>query len=182
MISQPGQERRVDAKSQLLEQLHDPTRLRFIVAIAVLGIGYAVVYVPLDRSTTAAIRKTADSETRLSLANDVEQLRKQYQQVERRLPKHVDADEWVQYVLGFIRQSPLKLNSFSPGASKPLGPYQMFCLSIKLSGSLTDLDQLIEWLESNERLFRVESISLTPKAGSDGEEFNMDIAVLGVMG
>ena len=58
----------------------------------------------------------------------------------------------------------------------------MVFLSIKLSGSLADLDQFLAWLESNERLFRVESISLAPKAGSDGEEFNMDIAVLGVMG
>ena len=92
----------------------------------------------------------------MSLADDVEQLRKQYQQVEKRLPKHVDADEWVQYVLGAIRRSPLKLDSFSPGVTKALGPYQMVFLSIKLSGTLADLDQFLAWLESNERLFRVE--------------------------
>ena len=44
MIPTSGQERRADTKSQLLEQLHDPMHLRFIVAAAVLGIGYAVVY------------------------------------------------------------------------------------------------------------------------------------------
>jgi Tfp pilus assembly protein PilO len=182
MIPTPGQERRTDTKSQLLEQLHDPTRLRFIVAAAVLGIGYAVVYLPLDSGTTAATCQLADAEKRLSLADDVEQLRKQYRQVEKRLPKQVDADEWVQYVLAAIRRSPLKLDSFSPGVIKPLGPYQMVFLSIKLSGSLADLDRFLAWLESNERLFRVEGINLGPKAGSDGEEFNMDIGVLGVMG
>ena len=109
-------------------------------------------------------------------------MRKQYRQVEKRLPKRVDADEWVQYVLGGIRRSPLKLDSFSPGVTKPLGPYQMVFLSIKLSGTLTDLDQFLAWLESNERLFRLEGVNLTPKAGSDGEEFHMDIGVLGVMG
>ena len=86
MTPTPGQERRADTKSQLLEQLHDPTRLRFIVAAAVLGIGYIVVYLPLDRSTTAATRKLADSETRLALADDVEHLRNQYRLVEKRLP------------------------------------------------------------------------------------------------
>ena len=182
MINPSGQERRLDAKSQLLEQLHDPIRLRFIVAAAVLGIGYAVVYLPLDRNTTAATRKLQDSEAQMSLADDVAQLRKQYQQVEKRLPKHVDADEWVQYVLGAIRRSPLRLDSFSPGVTRALGPYQMVYLSIRLSGSLNDLDQFVAWLESNERLFRVEGIGLGPKAGSDGEEFNMEIAVLGVMG
>jgi Tfp pilus assembly protein PilO len=182
MITAPGQERRADTKSQLLEQLHDPIRLRFIVAAAVLGIGYAVIYLPLDRSTTAATCQIADSETRLKLADEVQQLRKQYQLVGKRLPKRVDADEWVQYVLGAIRRSPLKLDSFSPGVTKSLGPYQMVYLSIKLSGSLADLDGFLSWLESNERLFRIESLSLAPKGGSSGEEFNMDIAVLGVMG
>jgi hypothetical protein len=37
-------------------------------------------------------------------------------------------------------------------------------------------------LESNERLFRVEMLSLSPKTLDDANEFNMDIAVLGVMG
>ena len=82
--------------------------------------------------------------------------------MEKRLPKQVDADEWVQYLLAAIRRSPLKLDSFSPGVMKPLGPYQMVYLSIKLSGSLADLDQFLHWLESNERLFRVESVNLTP--------------------
>jgi Tfp pilus assembly protein PilO len=182
MISTSGQERRTDTKGQLLEQLHDPVRLRFIVAAAVLGIGYAAVYLPLDRGTTAAMKQLKDSETRLSLAESVEQLRSQYQQVEKRLPKQVDADEWVQYVLAAIRRSPLKLDAFSPGVIKPLGPYQMVFLSIKLSGTLADLDQFLAWLESNNRLFRIESINLGPKAGSDGEEFNLDIGVLGVMG
>ncbi len=182
MIPTPGQERRADTKSQLIELLHDPLKLRFIVAATVLGIGYAAIYMPLDRSTTAAMRKLTESETKLSLAGEVEQLRKQYQQVEKRLPKHVDADEWVQYVLGAIRRSPLKLNSFSPGVTKALGPYQMVFLSIKLSGTLNDLDQFLAWLESNDRLFRLEGVNLAPKAGGDGEEFNMDIGVLGVMG
>jgi Tfp pilus assembly protein PilO len=182
MISPQGQDRRVDAKSQLLEQLHNPTRLRFIVAAAVLGIGYVAVYMPLDRTTTAATRKIADSETRMTLAGEVEQLRKQYRQVEKRLPKQVDSDEWVQYVLAAIRQSPLlKLDSFSPGVTRTLGPYRMVFLSIKLSGPFSDLDQFLAWLESNDRLFRIEGLSLTPKSG-DGEEFNLDISVLGVMG
>jgi Tfp pilus assembly protein PilO len=183
MIPTTGQERRTDAKSQLLEQLRDPVRLRFIVAAAVLGIGYAAVFLPLDRATTAASRKIKVLENSLSLAGDVEQLRRQYQQVEGRMPKRVDIDEWVQYVLGAIRRSPLKLDAFSPGVAKPLGPYQMVSLSIKLSGSLADLDQFIAWLESNERLFRIEGLSISPKPGTDGSgDFGLDISVLGVMG
>jgi Tfp pilus assembly protein PilO len=161
--------------------LHDPTRLRLIVAAAVLGIGYAAVYLPLDRGTTAATRKLNDSQTRLNLANDVEHLRKQYRLIEKRLPARIDADEWVQYVLGAIRRSPLRLEAFSPGVVKPLGPYQMVYLSIKLSGTLADLDGFLSWVESNQRLFRVEGLGISPKS-TEGDEFNMDIAVMGVMG
>jgi len=182
MSAMEGQERRTNRMSELLEQLHDPTRLRLLLTMAVMGIGYAVVYLPLNSSITAAVRQRADSENRLSLARDVEQLRKQFQQVERRLPKQADTDEWVQYVLASIRRSPLKLDSFSPGVTKALGPYQMVYLSIRLSGSLADLDQFLYWLESNERLFRVESVTLTPKSFDGKDELSMDIAVLGVMG
>ena len=42
MIPTPGQERRGDTKSQLIELLHDPMKLRFIVAAAVLGIGLLI--------------------------------------------------------------------------------------------------------------------------------------------
>ena len=167
MIAIEGQERRADGKRQLLEQLHNPNRLRSILAMAVLGIGYAAVYLPLNGSTTAATRKRADSENRLSLAGDVEQLRKQYQQVAKRLPKQADTDEWVQYVLAAIRRSPLKLDSFSPGVMRTLG---------------AELDRFVYWLESNERIFRVENVGLTPKSLDGGGEMSMDIAVLGVMG
>jgi Tfp pilus assembly protein PilO len=182
MIATEGQEHRAERKSQLSDQFRNPGRLRLCLTIAVLGIGYAAVYLPLDSSITAATSKRADSEKRLSLANDVEQLRKQFRLVEKRLPKQADMDEWAQYVLAAIRRSPLKMQSFSPGVMKPLGPYQMVYLSYRLSGSLADLDGFLHWLESNERLFRVESVNIVPESLDNGDEIDMDIAVLGVMG
>jgi Tfp pilus assembly protein PilO len=182
MNAMDGQERRADKKSSLLEQLHDPTRLRTLLTMAVLGIAYGAIYLPLNSSITVANRKVADSQKRLSLAGDVEQLRKQYHQVESRLPKHVDTDEWVQYILAAIRRSPLKLDSFSPSVTRALGPYQMVYLSIRVSGSLADLDQFLHWLESNERLIRVENVNLIPKSLEGKDDVNMEIAVLGVMG
>jgi Tfp pilus assembly protein PilO len=177
-----GQERRADKKSSLLEQLHDPTRLRFLLMAGVLATGYIAIYLPLESSIANASRKRKDLENRLSLADDVDRLRRQFRQVEKRLPKQTDADEWVQYVLAGIRRSPLKLDSFSPGVTKPLGPYQTVYLSIKLSGSLADLDNFLCWLESNERLFRVENVFFTPKSGDGKDDYNMDFSVLGVMG
>ncbi len=177
-----GQERRTDKKNNLLEQLHNPMQLRLFVMAIVLGIGYAAVYMPLDNRITAAVKKRAEFARRLSLAGEVEGLRKQFRQIKPRLPKQVDADEWVQYVLAAIRRSPLKLDSFSPGVAKPLGPCQVVSLSLKVSGSLVELDQFLAWLESDERLFRVEKLNLTPKARDGEEELDMDVTVVGMMG
>jgi Tfp pilus assembly protein PilO len=140
------------------------------------------IYLPLNKSIAAATRKLAESEKRLNLAGDVERLRNQFHQVEKRLPKQASADDWVQYVLAAIRRSPLKLDSFSPSVTRPLGPYQTVFLSIRLSGSLNDLDGFLHWLESNERLFRVENVVLTPKSLDGKDEMSMEISVLGVMG
>jgi Tfp pilus assembly protein PilO len=180
MSAMEAQERRASKKSELLERLHDPTQLRVLLTVAVLGIGYAAIYTPLETRIAAARLQLADARMQLSLADDVEQLRKQFRQVEKRLPKEADADEWVQYLLAGIRRSPLKLDSFSPGVTKPLGPMQTVMLKIKLIGSLADLDQFLQWLESNERLFRVDTVSIVP--GKDGGDLGMEITVIGAMG
>jgi Tfp pilus assembly protein PilO len=177
-----GQERRADKKNGLLEHLRNPTQLRFFLTVIVLGIAYAAVYAPLDDRIRKETKKRAELERRLSLAGDVARLRGQFKQIERRLPGQVDADEWVQYVLAAIRRSPLKLDSFSPNPAKPLGPCQIFSLSLRLSGSLADVDQFLAWLESDERLFRVEKLNLVPRSHDGEAEFDLDIIVAGMMG
>ena len=48
MITTEDQDRRGDKKSELLEQLRNPTQLRLLLTIIVLGIGYAAIYLPLN--------------------------------------------------------------------------------------------------------------------------------------
>jgi Tfp pilus assembly protein PilO len=182
-----GQERRAEKKSSLLDRLHNPTELRLCLMAVTLGIGYAAVFLPLNRTIAATTRKLADAQKRLDLAAEVEVLRKQFRSVQSRIPDNGDTSEWMQYVLGGLRQSPLQLESFTPGPSQALGSYQVLSIKIKASGSFEDLDKFIYWLESNPRLFRVDNLKLSPGGGGAGGgageagDISMEIAVSGVI-
>jgi Tfp pilus assembly protein PilO len=176
-----GQDRRTSKKNALVEALRNPAQLRAAVLAAVLAAGYGVIYLPLNGKIDLTNQKLANSRNQLKLATEVEQLRKQFQQVEKRLPQQTDATEWMEFVLNGIRRSPLKLESFSPGTVQAGGAYQVITLNIKLSGSLEEVDKFVQWLESNERLFRVDTLKWAP-ANVDGEDcVSMDITVLGVI-
>jgi Tfp pilus assembly protein PilO len=183
MISMEGQDRRAK-KSSLVEHLHNPTELRGILLAVILGIGYATVYLPLDTAVATTTRKLEDAKKRLKLAEDVENLQKQFRQVQSRIPSTPDASEWMQYVLNGLRQSPLRLETFSPDQPKALGSYQILTMKIKVSGAYEDLDKMLYWFESNPRLFRVDSVKLAPGGGKGGDpdDISMELTVVGVMG
>jgi len=182
MSAMEGQERRADKKNSLLERLHNPTELRLFLMALVLGIGYAAIYLPLNKTIAATTLKLEKARKRLDLADEVQVLREQFRSIQSRIPDNGDTNEWMQYVLGGLRQSPLKLESFNPSAPQTLETYQVLSLKIKVSGSFADLEQFIYWLESNPRLFRVDSLKLG-QGGAKGEagEMGMDIVVVGVM-
>jgi Tfp pilus assembly protein PilO len=183
MSATEGQDRRADNKmGSLLERLHNPTELRVFLLALVLGISYGSIYLPLNKTTASTARKLEDAKKRLKLAEEVENLHSQYSKVESRIPKNPDASEWIQFVLNGIRQSPVKLEAFNPDAPKAMGSYQVLGIKIKVSGSYADLDDLLHWLESNPRLFRVDSIKLSAGGRDDDGAIRMELAILGVMG
>ncbi len=184
MSATEGRERRADKKDGLMERLHDPTQLRVVLMLIVLAIGYGAIFMPFDKVVADARRDLAQSEKLLKLAGEVDLLRKEYRLVETRLAKSTDSNEWMQYVLEKIRQSPLTLVSFNPGVVDSLGPYKVVTLKIKLSGAFGELDEFLCWIESNPRLFRVNNIALGAVRGKDKAtgRVEMELTVLGLMG
>ena len=182
MSATENQERRGDKKSSLVERLHDPTQLRVVLMGTVLAIGYGAIYMPLDKNIAETTRKLHDCQKRLILAGEVDHLRKQYRQVEKRIPQQADWIEWMQYVENRIRQSHIRLESLNPGPQQNLGTYQVVTLKIRLFGSFADLDKFLCWLESNDRLFRVDTVDMSPGTGDSGGDIGMDLTILGLMG
>jgi Tfp pilus assembly protein PilO len=180
MSATETQERRASTKSALLEHLQNPTKLRVFLTAIVLTIGYFAIYQPFEKHFAATKRNLGDTRKRLALAREVEQLRMQFKPIEKHISPQVNSKEWEQYMLGEIRKFPLKLNSFKPNASRSLGPYSAISMQIELSGSYDELDRFLHWLESNERLFRVDDVKISP--GPSGSGLSMKITVLGLMG
>ena len=126
MSAMEDQERRADKKSSLLERLHNPTELRLFLMAVVLGIGYVAIYLPLEqdhRRHDAQTRRCARSG--LTWPTTSKSCGNSFSRSNRACRSNGDTNEWMQYVLGGLRQSPLKLDSFSPARRKPLGTYQV---------------------------------------------------------
>jgi Tfp pilus assembly protein PilO len=183
MSAMDSQDRRGGQKSSLIERLHNPTELRFCLMAIVLGIGYATVFLPFDATIAATTRKLNDAKKRLALADEVEVLRREYRAIQPRIPSNLDVSEWLQYVLSGLRQCPIRLESFSPDSPKAVGSYQTLTIKIRVSGAFADIDRFIYWLESNPRLFRVDSVKISA-GGSKVEagEISADLIIVGVMG
>jgi Tfp pilus assembly protein PilO len=170
-----------DLRSRLLARLHDPLQLRIVLTVLVVAVGYLGIYMPLSGEINETCRKLAAEEHRLELARSIEHLRQQFHNLEGRLTEQTDSKEWVNYVLEGIRALPLKLIALDCDAPRELGPYKAVVLRIELEGRFADLDAFLCWLESNQRLFRTDSMRLVPaRAGKDAQL--MQLTVLGVMG
>ena len=168
-------------RSPLLERLHNPGQLRVLVTVLMVVAGYAGIYLPLNGETTEATQELAGERQRLELAREVEQLRAQHQRFRGRLPEKSDPNEWVQYVLAGTRGLPVKLTTLDAAPPRDVGPYRAVVLKIELEGAFADLNAFLGWLETNERLFRVDAVTIEPSRHAGGA-LVMHLTVLGVMG
>ncbi|MBN1591533.1 MAG: type 4a pilus biogenesis protein PilO [Pirellulales bacterium] len=168
------------ALEKFAERLHDPLQFRILVTVVILAIGYFAVYSPLDDRITNTMRDLAKAKEYQRLTQDVSDLRAEVARVRNRLPKNTDTNEWVQYILDGIRGLPVKMVSLDSADPKKVGPFEAVALQLELNGEYHGLESFLSWVETNERLFRIESISVTSKR-SDGV-LEMKLSLLGLQG
>ncbi len=179
--AESGDRRSGGLKVRLLDSLHNPTQLRICVMAAVLLAGYYAIFVPLDTRIAQATNKLGRETKLIALAANLERFRKQYSALEPRVPRQADTKQWVQYVLDGIRRLPLKMNRFDCREPKQFGPLRVITFQIELEGTFFDLDRFLRWVESDQRLFRVDDVSISPLHGATGGA-GMRLTVLGLSG
>ena len=158
----PKQNKRVAATSSLSQRLQDPVQLRMFFTGLVLLIGYGAIYVPLSESIAGESRMLAEQEKRHQLAVAIDHLEQQRVKVADRLPKETDTSQWMQYLLGGIRQWPVQLHSLDPKPQRRIGPFPVDEFQIELEGEFDHLDAFVHWIETNTRLLRIDRIKLKP--------------------
>lgn len=167
--------------NQAAQQLQDPFRFRIFVTLVALAVAYFGIYAPLSgkiADTKRLLKKETERET---LAQDVDMLRAQMDFFEDRLTKDVDANEWIQYVLGGVRQLPLELINLDSEEERKVGPYRAVAMRLSVAGHTQDLDALLQWLETNERIFRIDVLTMEPSRDDDGRRM-MTMTLLGLRG
>ena len=168
-------------KPRLWEQLRDPNRFRMCAMGAVLLASYCLVYMPLSERIQDTTKKIADAKKTLSLVRDIEGLRAQFRRAEKRLPKHTDSKEWAAYMLDGMRQFSLRLLKMDCDAPSGVGPWRAVVLRIDLEGDFFEADRFLRWLETDKRLFRVDSFRFAP-GRSQEQGLMMQFTILGLMG
>jgi Tfp pilus assembly protein PilO len=174
-----GNQRKEQPPKKRADWLRNPTNLRLLITGIVLAVGYVLVYSPLSANIDESARRMAAEKKRLEAACEIESLRRQYQSFKDRLPNKSDTNEWVQYVLAGVRQFPLNLSGLDPEPIRDVGPYKAVVLRIDLTGTLPDMNKFLNWLETNERLIRVDMVSVQPDMKKNGM-LNMRLVVLGI--
>ena len=178
-MSRQGRKKGPSPLSRFVARLHNPTFLRAVVAGSVLAVGYIAVYAPLGANIDNDEHRIAAQKKRLDTVVEIESLRKEYASFKDRIPQKADTDEWVGYVLSGIRQFPLKLVLLSPNPPKVVGPYKGIVLRMELQGQLSDMNSLLKWLETNERILRVDAMDIETSLQTKGALI-MRLTIVGV--
>ena len=162
------------------EFFQHPTKLRIFVAVTTISSWYFLLAAPIATEIDESVKKLEVERKRLALATEIEALRVDLNRFKGRLPKGTDSNEWVQYILEGLHGSPLKLTMLDPEPTKEIGPYKVAVMRLSVQGSFREIDEFLRWVDSNERLFRIDEFRLTPI--SDGKGMTAQLTLLGVMG
>jgi len=174
------EEKKKTGLAKLTERLYDPLQFRIVVTGVMLAIGYFGVYQPLGNRIariTQTVRKARQHE---AVARQINDLQAQVDRIRARLPKDTDTNEWVQYVLGGVRKQAVTLVDLQSDDPRRVGPFQAVALRVTLRGDYQSLESFLDWIDTNERLFRVDAIAITTARGTD--ELEMNVRILGLRG
>jgi Tfp pilus assembly protein PilO len=170
-----------DFKTGLIERLHEPIQLRMAVCVALLALWYFLGYNPMKERIAATTLMLERDRKRLALATEIESLRGEAAEFADRLPPRSDPNEFLQYVLGGVRAGPLKLIRLNPEKPKEAGPYEVATVKIELEGKYKDIEALLQWVENDKRLLRIDSVKIEPDS-RDADLLKIQLSVLGLMG
>jgi Tfp pilus assembly protein PilO len=159
---------KTEYKQVILEQLRQPLKLRLLLCSAIITGWYVLFFSPLSEQTTAATGKIVTERKRVATARQIEQLKKAMAPYKGRVHAGTDINELMQHVIAHMRSSPLKLLDLKPEKPKDLGPYETLGLKLTLEGRFADFDEFLKWVETDQRLLRIDTIKLDPVTKDPG--------------
>ena len=166
-----------DQWNNLVEQLHDPLKMRILTLGIVAAIGFLGIYRPMDGQIQSLRREVKASRERLSTIRQVEGLRKVHSALLENLPAGNTLNFWQEYFLSGIRDSGVRLRSLESAPKKmKVGAFQVVYLNIEADGEYAQIHQLMSWIENNKWFIRI--IRFRAKGKNDQIESKITVAIL----
>jgi len=147
---------------QLLTLLRNPTRLRLALSAVILLSWYFGYYSPISEHMAQAAAQTNSEHKRAVTAREIERLRSILNPCQERIPNHSGLNELIQFVMEHVRKLPINLMDLKPVKVKDLGPYDNIGLRLQFESTYEDLDALLQWVETNQRLLRIDTLKVDP--------------------
>jgi Tfp pilus assembly protein PilO len=166
--------------NSIQDQLRHPLKLRVMLSVAMLAGWYYLFFSPLSEQMVLTETLIKKERQRIGTAHQIDKIRKSLQAFKDRVPSKSDPNELMRYVMNRIRSSPLKLIDLRPDKSKGLGPYNAMGLRLTLEGTYSEIDELLSWIHNEQRLLRVETISLAPAGRGSGKNATMGSSRLNI--
>ncbi len=175
-------------RERLNAVLTHPVKLRVSIAVGLMLLWFLAVYQPLAARIEAASRRVQQERKRLDLGKEVEHLKREEARVRRLLPGEDDRDAWSQYLMAGLRRFPLRLLSLDPQPPADVGPYKAVALRLVVEGTFGDLERFLRWLETCDRLVRIDSLRLETsdadktRPSLDSSGCQMQLVVMAIVG
>ncbi len=138
--------------------LRTPTRLTIALLGGTLLIAIVGGYMPADAASQKAVARLERAEKRAHLSSSLAGLRGEFSLYKNRVPEGVNLTEWAAYLQSGVGKTGVRLVFMEPKAPLKLGTSTALAWQIELEGDFESMCRYIRWVESGERLMRVDRV------------------------
>lgn len=157
--------------------LRTPTRLTGALLGGTLLAAIVAGYMPADAAAMTAGVRLKSAEKRAALASSLAGLRGEFELYEGRVPAGVNLTEWAEYLHSGIAETGVRLAFMQPKTATKLGPCTALAWQIELEGDFESMCEYVRWLESGERLMRIDRFAFE----RSGDRLTLTIVVKGMV-
>lgn len=139
----------------------DAVQLRFVVVVALFGIGLFGLVRPLSARLESARDANKEARTQARLAEELRHFHEQSKEYGSRLTYSSDLVDWQTYVLETLRCTSVTLISLEPKSPQQKAPFTVLDMELVVRGtSFTEFADFASRLEHGERCVRIERVKV----------------------
>lgn len=127
----------------------DPIRMRVVVSVAAMLLGYVAIIAPLSSSLRTARAGSATIRERVDMASDLAFVLEQREDYRPRLTGPIDNVSWQTYLLSLIERAGVSLVTLEPFRRDTFGPF--VTLDVDLVATAETYHQAVDFVDLLER-------------------------------